>query len=177
MEKTFSGQILCSCAFGANIRSYTKQRARYGTPFLQPPPPSAGVHPPPPPPAEQFSGCPVARALLQGHHWVEASKTTLAPGCAPLREQCRPRVTPARVEHVLRVHLPPHVRQAHAHELRDVGARGDQDHRAGPAGGAVRLLHQGLAQHQRAVHLQRQRTGPVAWQAQRTTTQARGATF
>ena len=37
VEKTFSGQILCSCAFGANIRSYTKQRARHGTPFLQPP--------------------------------------------------------------------------------------------------------------------------------------------
>ena len=50
VEKTFSGQILCSCAFGANIRSYTKQRARHGTPFLQPPPPpSAGVHVTPPP--------------------------------------------------------------------------------------------------------------------------------
>ena len=45
MEKTFSGQNLCSCAFGANIHSYTKQRARHGSPFLQPPPPpSAGVH-------------------------------------------------------------------------------------------------------------------------------------
>ena len=57
VEKTFSGQILCSCAFGANIRSYTKQRARRGTPFLQPPPPpSAGVHvnPPPPPPQGKF---------------------------------------------------------------------------------------------------------------------------
>ena len=30
-----------SCAFGANIRSYTTQRARHGTPFLQPPPPHA----------------------------------------------------------------------------------------------------------------------------------------
>ena len=50
VEKTFSGQILCSCAFSANIRSYTKQRARHGTPFLQPPPPpSAGVHVTPPP--------------------------------------------------------------------------------------------------------------------------------
>ena len=51
VEKTFSDQILCSCAFGANIRSYTKQRARHGTPFLQPPPPShlAGVHIAPPP--------------------------------------------------------------------------------------------------------------------------------
>ena len=58
VEKTFSGQNLCSCAFGANIRSYTKKRAQHGTPFLQhPPPPSAGVHVTlPPPPAEQFSG-------------------------------------------------------------------------------------------------------------------------
>ena len=43
---------LCSCAFGANIRSYTKQ---HGTPFLQPPPPSFGgrsCHPPPPPPPQ-----------------------------------------------------------------------------------------------------------------------------
>ena len=67
VEKTFSGQHLCSCAFGANIRSYTKQRARHGTPFLQPPPPpSAGVHvTPPPPPAEQFSGRPVAVGHLR----------------------------------------------------------------------------------------------------------------
>ena len=52
MEKTFSGQSLCSCAFGANIHSYRKQRARHGTPFLQPPspPPSAGVHVTPLPP-------------------------------------------------------------------------------------------------------------------------------
>ena len=52
MEKTFSGQILCSCAFGANIRSYTKQRARHGTPFLQSPPllRRASMSPPPPPP-------------------------------------------------------------------------------------------------------------------------------
>ena len=52
MEKTFSGQNLCSCAFGANIRSDTKQRARHRTPFLQPPPrPSfrgRPCHPPPP---------------------------------------------------------------------------------------------------------------------------------
>ena len=52
VEKTFSGQNLCSCAFGANIRSYTKQRARHGTPFLHPPPPPlAGVHVTPPPPS------------------------------------------------------------------------------------------------------------------------------
>ena len=62
VEKTFLGQILRSCAFGANIRSYTKQRARHGTPSLQPPPPplSFGGRPcHPPPPAEQFSGYPV----------------------------------------------------------------------------------------------------------------------
>ena len=49
VEKTFSGQILCSCAFGANIRSYTKQRAQHGTPFLQPPPllRRASMSPPP----------------------------------------------------------------------------------------------------------------------------------
>ena len=59
VEKTFSGQNLCSCAFGANIRSYTKQRARHGTPFLQPPPPpSAGVHVPPPRRAIFRSPCP-----------------------------------------------------------------------------------------------------------------------
>ena len=62
VEKTFSGQNLCSCAFGANIRSYTKQRARHGTPFLQPPPPllRRASMSPPPPSAEQFSGRPVA---------------------------------------------------------------------------------------------------------------------
>ena len=52
VEKTFSGQNLCSRAFGANIHSHTKQRARHGTPFLQTPPvPSFGgrpCHPPPP---------------------------------------------------------------------------------------------------------------------------------
>ena len=54
MDKTFSGQNLCSCAFGANIRSYTKQRAQHGTPFVQPPPPpSAGVHVTPPPPTRR----------------------------------------------------------------------------------------------------------------------------
>ena len=52
VEKTFSGQNLCSCVFGANIRSYTKQRARHGTPFLQHPPllRRASMPPPPPPP-------------------------------------------------------------------------------------------------------------------------------
>ena len=52
VEKTFSGQNSCSCAFGANIRSYTKQRARHRTPFLQPPPPSVGGRPCHPPPLQ-----------------------------------------------------------------------------------------------------------------------------
>ena len=60
VEKTFSGQNLCSCAFGANIRCYTKQRARHGTPFPQPPPSfGGGGGGGSPPPAEQFSGRPV----------------------------------------------------------------------------------------------------------------------
>ena len=56
MEKTFWGENFCSCAFGANIRSYTKQRARHGTPFLQPPPllRRASMSPPPPPPQSNF---------------------------------------------------------------------------------------------------------------------------
>ena len=61
MEKKFSGQNLCSCAFGANIRSYTKHRAQHGTPFLQPPPPSFGGRPCHPPRAEQFSGRPISQ--------------------------------------------------------------------------------------------------------------------
>ena len=67
-KKLFRAKILCSCAFGANIRSYTKQRARHGTPFLQPPPPpSAGVHvtPPPPPPQSNFQVAPLPPALVQ----------------------------------------------------------------------------------------------------------------
>ena len=59
VEKPFSSRILCSYAFGANIRSYTKKGARHRTPFLQPPPRSFGGCPcraPPPPPAEEFSG-------------------------------------------------------------------------------------------------------------------------
>ena len=54
VENTFSGQILCSCAFGANIRSYTKQKARHGTPFLQPPPLSFDGRPCHPPPQGFF---------------------------------------------------------------------------------------------------------------------------
>ena len=39
-KKLFRAKIcLCSGAFGANIRSYTKQGPRHGTPFLHPPPP------------------------------------------------------------------------------------------------------------------------------------------
>ena len=57
MKKKFPGQNLCSGAFGGNIRPYTKQKARHGSPFLEPPPPSfAGrpCHPPPPPPQSNF---------------------------------------------------------------------------------------------------------------------------
>ena len=85
VEKTFSGQILCSCAFGANIRSYTKQRARRGTPFLQPPPPpSAGVHVPPPPPLQ--SNFQVAQWRLGRRALPESGPARLSDGrrLAPL---------------------------------------------------------------------------------------------
>ena len=76
VEKNFSGQNLCSCAFGTNIRSYTKQRAQHGTP---PPPPSAGVHvTPPPPPAEQFSGRPTKTRITVAT--VVVAPTPLRPG-------------------------------------------------------------------------------------------------
>ena len=59
VEKTFSGQNSCSCAFGANS-VLTQNKGPDTEPLFSntPPPPSAGVHvtPPPPPPAEQFSG-------------------------------------------------------------------------------------------------------------------------
>ena len=52
MKKIFPGQNLCSGAFGGNNRPYTKQRARHGSPFLEPPPPPSFAgrpcHPPPP---------------------------------------------------------------------------------------------------------------------------------
>ena len=38
MKVIFPGHKLCSGAFGGNIRPYTKQRARHGSPFLEPPP-------------------------------------------------------------------------------------------------------------------------------------------
>ena len=56
-NRPFQAKILCSGAFGAHIRSYTKQRARHGSPFLQHHPPllwRASV-PAPPPPSDQFS--------------------------------------------------------------------------------------------------------------------------
>ena len=56
-KKLFRAKILCSCAFRANIRSYTKQRARHGTPFPHPPPSCGGrpcQPPPPPPPQSNF---------------------------------------------------------------------------------------------------------------------------
>ena len=56
VKKNFPGQNLCSGAFGGNIRPYTKQRARHGSPFLEPPPPppSPGAHTIPPPPQSNF---------------------------------------------------------------------------------------------------------------------------
>ena len=71
VEKTFSGQNLCSCAFGANIRSYTKQRARHGTPFLQTPPPllrRASMSAPPPPPRRAIFRSPEEGAVF-GERW------------------------------------------------------------------------------------------------------------
>ena len=67
-EKTFSGQILCFCAFGANIRSYTKQRARHGTPFLHPPPllRRASMSPPPPPPRRAIFRSPCHVCVVTG---------------------------------------------------------------------------------------------------------------
>ena len=62
-EKTFLGQNLCSGAFGGNIRRYTKQRGRHGSPFLEPPPLLRRAPMPSPPPAKQFSGCPSAGRL------------------------------------------------------------------------------------------------------------------
>ena len=51
VEKTFSGQNLCSCAFGANISSYTKTKGPTRNPFSPTPPPllrRASMSPPPP---------------------------------------------------------------------------------------------------------------------------------
>ena len=50
-KKSFRAKNLCFCAFGANIRSWTKQRARHGTPFLHPTTllRRASMSPPPPP--------------------------------------------------------------------------------------------------------------------------------
>ena len=80
MEKTFSGQMLCSCAFDANIRSYTKRRARHGTPFLQPPPPpSAGVHVTPPPQSN-------FQVALTPNCWLRSD----VPNPKPLPEHYRP---------------------------------------------------------------------------------------
>ena len=89
VEKTFSGQNLYSCAFGANICSYTKQRARHETPFLQPPRPSAGVHvtPPPPPPGKSnFSGppflCRARRAAVNSALGIDWRSATGMGACS-----------------------------------------------------------------------------------------------
>ena len=56
--RSSSVQNLCSGAFGGNIRPYTKQRARHGSPVLDPPPSFSGrpCHPPPPPMFESPCG-------------------------------------------------------------------------------------------------------------------------
>ena len=71
MKKNFPRQNLCSGAFGGNNRPYTKQRARHGSPFLEPPPPppSPGAHAIPPP-AKQFSGRQGGLLGLWGRSWV-----------------------------------------------------------------------------------------------------------
>ena len=88
VEKIFSGQNLCCCAFGANIRSSTKQRARHGTPFLQPPPPSFGGRPchPPPPPCRAIFRSPwgtacIQRVSLRGSSAHDAALTVTTTQC------------------------------------------------------------------------------------------------
>ena len=75
VEKTFSGQILCSCALGANIRSYTKQGPNTEPHFSNPPPllRRASMSPPPPPPTEQFQ---VALAAINCQHCINGSPST-----------------------------------------------------------------------------------------------------
>ena len=55
-KKLFRAKFCVPMPLGANIRSYTKQRARHGTPFLQPPPllRRASMSAPPPPPQSNF---------------------------------------------------------------------------------------------------------------------------
>ena len=82
VEKNFLGlKVLCSSAFGGNIRSYTKQRARHGSPFLEHPHPllqRASVPAPPPPPH---------RAMLESpNHYVVHPGNTPAP--PPPTEAC-----------------------------------------------------------------------------------------
>ena len=65
--KKLSVQNLCSGTFGGNIYPDTKQRARHGSPFLEPPPTLLQwvSMPPPPPPAEQRSSRPNATNVVQ----------------------------------------------------------------------------------------------------------------
>ena len=87
-KKLFRAKILCSCAFGANIRSYTKQRGRHGTPFLQPPPPPSfggrPCHPPPPPPPPPKELWAIARVHKSQHKaqkeiWLVSGLDTKMP--------------------------------------------------------------------------------------------------
>ena len=66
---------LCSGAFGGNNRPYTKQRARHGSPFLEPPPLLRRA-PMPSPPAKQFSGRPM----------LPFKNDARIPGCRVMQE-------------------------------------------------------------------------------------------
>ena len=70
VRKNIPGQNLCSGAFGGDIRPCTKQRARHGSPFLEPPPPplSFAGRPCHPPPAKQFSGRLILGTPLKATH-------------------------------------------------------------------------------------------------------------
>ena len=111
VEKTFSGQNLCFCTFGANIRSYTKQRARHGTPFLQPPtPPSAGVHvTPPPPPQSNFQVAPFTYAQHASRPRAGSTHPNVhGPGrraCTPRPDTIGPATPPADCRRTLRRRL------------------------------------------------------------------------
>ena len=125
VEKTFSGQILCSCAFGANIRFYTKQRARHGTPFLQPPPPpSAGVHvtPPPPPPRRAIFRSPWGTAASMGEGAIVVpllAGAASAPG-RPSHAGVGTRVSPKTIK--FGGCSPPHLMWEREHGARGAGS-------------------------------------------------------
>ena len=61
---THMWEKMCSGTFGGNIRPYTKQRARHGSPFPEPPPrPLLGTHAIPPPQSNFRAALPINRLL------------------------------------------------------------------------------------------------------------------